>query len=116
LAHDLIAKKCGIASVEEPLDHMTLQDYLDMYKKPLTDATMKTIVTLSEVVGEKKMSKLKKKKWKKANIIGFDIGNKGNKKGAVKETKHVAIEGKREKDKKGKKIKNQKLTPLGVPL
>jgi hypothetical protein len=37
-----------------------------MYKKPLTDSTMKVIITLTEVAGEKKMKKLKKKKGKKS--------------------------------------------------
>jgi hypothetical protein len=41
--------------------------------------------------------------------------SRGRKKGAVKEIKHAASKGKKEKGNKGRKIKNQKPTPSGVP-
>jgi hypothetical protein len=116
LAQYLIAKKCGIASTEEPLDHMSLPGYLDMYKKALTDPTMKAIITLTEVANEKKMKKLKVKKGKKADNREKEAGSRGKKKGTIEEVKHAASNDKKEKESKEKKNKSKKLTPSGVLL
>jgi hypothetical protein len=87
LAQDLIAKKCGIIKEDETLDNRTLQQYMDMYKKPLTEQTMDTIIKLTKVTDEKK--KKKQKKEKKEKKI-------------------------KKKDNKDKRSKKQKLTPKGV--
>jgi hypothetical protein len=67
LAQDLIAKKCGILQNEDSLEDQTLQQYLDMYKKPLPDSSMQAILNLSEVASEskKKRRKVKKKGGRK---------------------------------------------------
>jgi hypothetical protein len=61
-AQDLIAKNCGILEEEKELDNMTLNQYLNLYKCPLTDESMEAIKTLSEVVVDKKKKKKDKKK------------------------------------------------------
>jgi hypothetical protein len=48
LAQDLVAKKCGILKKDEELDNMTLQQYLNVYKQPLTDQAMEAIGQLIE--------------------------------------------------------------------
>jgi hypothetical protein len=53
LAQDLIAKKCGIVQDEDSLEETTLQQYLDMYKKPLPNSSMQAILKLPEVAAEK---------------------------------------------------------------
>jgi hypothetical protein len=54
LAQDLVAKKCGILEEDQSLEAMTLQNYLDHYKQPLTDYSLEAIQKLTEVVVEKK--------------------------------------------------------------
>jgi hypothetical protein len=44
---------------------MTLNQYLQMYKKPLSDSSMQAILKLSEVAVEKKEKKAKVKQDKK---------------------------------------------------
>jgi hypothetical protein len=44
LAQDLIAKKCGVILEDESLDNMTLLQYLNMYKEPLAESSMLTIL------------------------------------------------------------------------
>jgi hypothetical protein len=89
LAQDLIAKKCGIIKEDETLDNRTLQQYMDMYKKPLTEQTMDAIIKLTKVTYEKKKKKQKKEKKEKQTE-------------GIKKTK--------KKDNKDKKSKKQKLT------
>jgi hypothetical protein len=55
-----VAKKSGLLQPDDSLEDTTLQDYLDMYKKPLYDDSMQAILQLTEVAAEKK----KKKKGK----------------------------------------------------
>jgi sugar diacid utilization regulator len=62
LAQDLVAKKCGILQSDDSLEDTTLQDYLDMYKKPLSDDSMQAILQLTEVAVEKKKKKKTKDK------------------------------------------------------
>jgi hypothetical protein len=76
---------------------MTLQNYLDMYKKPLTDSTMKAILKLTEVAGDKKLKKMKKKKGKTADNEEEGAKIKGKKKRANKETKQADKKTKKEK-------------------
>jgi hypothetical protein len=64
LAQDLIAKKYGIIQEKGSLEEMTLQQYLDMYKQPLSDQSMEAILQLTEVAVDKKKKKKKKKKAK----------------------------------------------------
>jgi hypothetical protein len=87
LAQDLVAKKCGIFHDEEALDEMTLQDYLNMYKEPLSNESMKAIVKLTEVAKEKKKSKTKvrEKKDKTNKLKKVKESGKGKKKIKVME-------------------------------
>jgi hypothetical protein len=57
LAQDPMAKKCGILQPEDSLEGTTLQEYLDMYKKPISDDSMQAILQLTEVVVDKKKNK-----------------------------------------------------------
>jgi hypothetical protein len=77
LAQDLIAKKCGILQDEESLEDQTLQQYLDMCKKPLPDSSMQAILKLSEVASESKKKQKKDKKEGKGRENGTEIQGKG---------------------------------------
>jgi hypothetical protein len=57
---------------------MTLQNYLDQYKQPLSEQSMDAIVKLSEVAKEKK--KKNKDKYKKAPIKNGKAKEKAKKK------------------------------------
>jgi hypothetical protein len=57
-----VAKKSGLLQPDDSLEDTTLQDYLDMYKKPLYDDSMQAILQLTEVAVEKKKKKGKDKK------------------------------------------------------
>jgi hypothetical protein len=46
LAQELLAKKCGVIDEEKELDCMTLQNYIDMYKRPLSEDSMEAIKKL----------------------------------------------------------------------
>jgi spore cortex formation protein SpoVR/YcgB (stage V sporulation) len=78
------------------MDTMTLQQYLDMYKQPLTEKSMDAISKLTEVA----VDKTKKKKKKK------------HKEDSLKKKKHVMMEV--AKIKKAKKIKKKKEAPKGA--
>jgi hypothetical protein len=84
LAQDLIAKKCGVISEEGTLEYLTLQQYLDLYKKPLSEPEMEAILELTEVAKEKKKKKRlhekgqKDQKGNKENIIGANETSKKN--------------------------------------
>jgi hypothetical protein len=82
LAQDLVAKKCGIIQGEEALDEMTLQDYLNLYKVPLSKDSMEAIVKLTEVVKEKKktMRKDREKKDKTKRLKKMMEASKGEEK------------------------------------
>jgi hypothetical protein len=69
LAQDLVARKCGIIQEEENLDDMTLKDYMNMYKKPLSKDSMGAILKLTEVAQEKKKKKNKIKKEKRRSRL-----------------------------------------------
>jgi hypothetical protein len=62
MAQELVAKKCGIIQEDQELDTMTLQQYLDMYKEPLSQETIEAITKLTTVATEKKKKKKDKKK------------------------------------------------------
>lgn len=57
MAQELIAKKWGITQPDQDLDSLTLQQYLDKYKKPLDKESIEAIKTLSEVTTAKKKRK-----------------------------------------------------------
>jgi hypothetical protein len=65
MAQDLVARKCGIVQEGQDLDDVTLQQYVDMYKQPLSDQSMEVIFQLTEVAKDKKMKKKGKSKKKK---------------------------------------------------
>jgi hypothetical protein len=78
LAHDLVAKKCGIMKEDEALDDMTRNQYLEMYKKPITKDSMAAIISLTEVIQDKKKDKNKKKQ--KITEITANKAKEGHKK------------------------------------
>jgi hypothetical protein len=47
---------------EEALDRLTLQQYLDPYRQPLSDQSMEAILKLSEMSAQKERNKKKKLK------------------------------------------------------
>jgi hypothetical protein len=109
LAQDLIAKKCGVISSKESLDSMTLQQYLNMYNKPLSDGAMEAITKFTEVVEAKKMKK-KQKKGKGKKNGDPEVGKKKANKEMLKK------KGPKSKKEKGKKemTKSQKKAPKGA--
>jgi hypothetical protein len=86
MAQELVAKKCGFLKDEKELDNMTLQNYLNMYKQPLSEESIAAMQKLTEVALEKKP----KKKGKEKKLVGE------GKQGSTMMKK---------KDKKGKKEK-----------
>jgi hypothetical protein len=70
LAQYLLAKKCGIIDEEENLDAMTLQQYLDVYKKPLTEESVEAIHKLTEIAVQKKKKKKSKMPLSKTKSMG----------------------------------------------
>jgi hypothetical protein len=63
-ALELVAKKCGIVVEDQELNNITLQQYLDIHKKPMAEESLDAIMKLSEVAEERK----KKKKVSKRKI------------------------------------------------
>jgi hypothetical protein len=64
----LVAKKCGLLQTEDPQEDMTLQQYLNMFKEPLSDNSMQAILKLTEVaVGKEKKKSNKSKGMQKDN-------------------------------------------------
>jgi hypothetical protein len=84
LAQDLVAKKCGILEEDQSLEAMTLQNYLDHYKQPLTDYSLEAKQKLTEVVVEKKKRRNKKPNQSKAQ-------EQASKKDLNKKKKHRVV-------------------------
>lgn len=57
LAQQVLAKKWGILEEDKELESCTLQKYLDIYKRPLSEPAIEAVRTLSEVVEAKKKRK-----------------------------------------------------------
>lgn len=67
----MLAKKWGIVDHDKALEELTLQQYLDIYRKPLTPGAMEAIKKLSQVAQQKKNNMKVQKhatKLKKANL------------------------------------------------
>lgn len=60
LAQEVLAKKWGILTQDEDMDELTLQQYLDLYRKPLSAPALQDIKTLTLVVELKKGKKKRK--------------------------------------------------------
>jgi hypothetical protein len=65
-----VVKKCGIIQQNQSLDNMTLNQYLHLYKKIISDDSMQAIMKLTDIATEKiekkkKTPKVKVKKDKK---------------------------------------------------
>jgi hypothetical protein len=82
LAQDLVAKRRGVLQDNQNLEGMTLQKYLDMYKKPLSDDSMEAIKKLAEIAEE---DKKKKKKAKKDKLKEVKKSKKASPDGGVEE-------------------------------
>jgi hypothetical protein len=81
----LVAKKCGIMEEDQEMDNMTLQQYLNMYKQPLTEEYVEAIRKLADIAEKKKKKKKNKKKkvdearGKEAEMAGKKKSKKGSK-------------------------------------
>jgi hypothetical protein len=60
-SQEIVARKCGILEDDQEMDNLTLQQYIDLYKHPLTDQSIEVIVELTDVVEDNKKKKKKKK-------------------------------------------------------
>jgi hypothetical protein len=49
LAQELLAKKWDIVDVDKEPEDITLQQYMDLYRKPLSHSTIATVRKLTEV-------------------------------------------------------------------
>jgi hypothetical protein len=88
LAQDLVAQKLGVLEDQTNLDHMTFQHCLDKYKPPLSEQSLKAILSLIEVAVEKGKKKSKKLKKDKIAEKGKSVANNANeKKSAMKKKK-----------------------------
>jgi hypothetical protein len=73
LAQEMLAKKWGILDVEKEMEDLTLQQYINIYRKPLPQAAIMAVIKLTEVAEMKKKKKremIKKKKVKASNKEG----------------------------------------------
>jgi hypothetical protein len=64
-----VARKCGIIEDDQELDHLTLQQYIDMYQKPLSNQTLVAMAQFAEVSETNKQKKKDKKKKKKKGDV-----------------------------------------------
>jgi hypothetical protein len=83
-AQKLVAKKWGVVEEDQDLNDLTLQQYLDMYKKTLTEESMEAVLKLTEVAKEKKNKKKdsKRKIFESSDKLEAKItGKKRDKKG-----------------------------------
>jgi hypothetical protein len=92
-AHELIAKNYGFLEEGKELDNMTLQQYLNMYKNPLSEETMEVIIKLTQVTEEKEGKK---------------------KKEVVEDVKHATKREGKKKRKKSNKATSSKLAELAA--
>jgi hypothetical protein len=75
---------------EEDFDNMTLQQYVEMYKQPLSQESMEAIEKLTEVVTNKqKKKKGVKEKEEEKKTVQFGVVNEGKQK-VKKRSKAVA--------------------------
>ncbi|GJN16082.1 hypothetical protein PR202_gb03032 [Eleusine coracana subsp. coracana] len=77
MVQEIVAKKCGVIKDNQKLEGMTLQQYINLYKRPLTTGSVQAILKLTEVASKKKKecrkkndmtSKTTKKKSKGATL------------------------------------------------
>jgi hypothetical protein len=74
----MLAKKWGILEEEKGLEDITLQQYVDMYRKPLSQSAMMAIRKLTDVAAMKKKRKeLDKKKKIKMATTGIGAAERG---------------------------------------
>jgi hypothetical protein len=72
-----VAKQCGVLSDDETLDNMIVQQYVNMYKDPLTDTSMEAILKLTEVATKKKKKNKVKKDKEEERCIFKSKGSTG---------------------------------------
>ncbi|GJM90736.1 hypothetical protein PR202_ga07044 [Eleusine coracana subsp. coracana] len=75
-AQKIVAKKCGILEDDQELDDLTIQEYLNIYNKPLTDEVVQAIKTFTDVANEKKKKKDKRMKKRETTTISRKKGQK----------------------------------------
>jgi predicted solute-binding protein len=54
LAQEMLEKKWGILDADKDLEKITLQQYIDMYRKPLSQSAMSAVKKLTEVAEAKR--------------------------------------------------------------
>jgi hypothetical protein len=108
MAQDLIAKKWGITPPYKSLDDITLKQYLEVYKKPLSESAMNAVSKLTKVAVNKKKIKGQRKEIKGKK--GKKEVKTGRKKSKSKESKEAISRIKHGKQKEAKKSK----TKLGM--
>jgi hypothetical protein len=57
LAQEVLAKKWGIVDVDKELEELTLKQYLDIYRKPLSQQALAAVRKLTEVAAMNKKKK-----------------------------------------------------------
>lgn len=65
MAQELVAKKCGAIKENQKVDNMTLQQYINLYRHPLSKGSVQAILRLTEVAAKKKVNQRKKTEAKK---------------------------------------------------
>jgi hypothetical protein len=68
LAQEVLAKKWGIIESDKELEELTLQQYFDLYRKPLSQPAMMAIKKLTVVAQMKKKQKKKGMTARKKNM------------------------------------------------
>lgn len=103
MAQELVARKCGTLKENQKLDNMTLQQYINLYKQPLTKGSIQAILRLTEVASRKKALS-KKKKGTTEKVAKKKIKVDG------------AVKGKKIAEKVDAAMKKKKSTKLATPV
>lgn len=62
MAKELVAKECGVIKENQKLDSMTLQQYINLYRCPLTKGSVQVIMKLTEEANKRKKKARKRRK------------------------------------------------------
>jgi hypothetical protein len=83
MAQEMLAKKWGMMETDKELDDITLQQYLDIYRKPLSHSAIQAVRKLTEMAAIKKKKRVAQHKTKQNNSKGIPKGSKGKKAAAA---------------------------------
>jgi hypothetical protein len=80
MAQEMLSKKWGMMETDKELDDITLQQYLDIYRKPLSHSAIQAVRKLTEMAAiKKKKKRVAHHKTKQNNSKGIPKGSKGKK-------------------------------------